>query len=50
MGDWTSKKRQERAACPTPSKALSNGMAQPCADFIIKRIAKVMRMEAAGND
>ncbi|MBQ8698335.1 MAG: DNA (cytosine-5-)-methyltransferase [Schwartzia sp.] len=30
-------------------KALGNGMAQPCADFIIKRIAEVMRMEAAGN-
>ncbi|MBQ8697383.1 MAG: DNA cytosine methyltransferase [Schwartzia sp.] len=30
-------------------KALGNGMAQPCADFIIKRIAAVMRMEAAGG-
>ncbi|MBR4694836.1 MAG: DNA cytosine methyltransferase [Selenomonadaceae bacterium] len=30
-------------------KALGNGMAQPCADFIIKRIAEIMRMEAAGG-
>lgn len=30
-------------------KALGNGMAQPCADFIIKRIAEVMRMEAASR-
>ena len=30
-------------------KALGNGMAQPCADFIIKRIAQIMRMEAAGG-
>ena len=28
-------------------KALGNGMAQPCADFIIRRIAEIMRMEAA---
>lgn len=30
-------------------KALGNGMAQPCADFIIKRIAEIMRMEAASG-
>lgn len=30
-------------------KAIGNGMAQPCADFIIRRIAEVMRMEAAGD-
>ena len=30
-------------------KALGNGMAQPCADFIIRRIAEIMRMEAAGG-
>lgn len=30
-------------------KALGNGMAQPCADFIIRRIAETMRMEAAGG-
>lgn len=30
-------------------KALGNGMAQPCADFIIRRIAEAMRMEAAVN-
>lgn len=30
-------------------KALGNGMAQPCADFIAKRIAEVMRMEAASR-
>ena len=28
-------------------KALGNGMAQPCADFVIRRIAEIMRMEAA---
>jgi len=26
-------------------KALGNGMAQPCADFIIRRIAEIMKME-----
>lgn len=30
-------------------KAIGNGMAQPCADFIIRRIAEAMRMEAAVN-
>lgn len=30
-------------------KAIGNGMAQPCADFIIRRIAEVIRMEAAGD-
>lgn len=33
----------------TRYKALGNGMAQPCADFIVKRIAEVMRMEAASR-